>query len=361
MKKAKSILFRMNLKGQGVVNFDSNEQRFMWNQLKGKEHSMHENVIFAKKNWYNENGELFYKLKISSDCLRHEIFKKDVPFQSPNIANSQDLLLAFIASPALIMRGYLFAGKDLTIKKDGAISITDAEQTNNAVSSIETFSRSGKKTTDENQSDNSFFKKETVGEVKYSACGSINLRDLQFLSLDQIFDRLAVNPDLYPIYKSLLQTKIPSFNADPKYYQLKDSVNRISEFGVLFSEEDVVFMTQDFFVKLFDMNIRKSKAFANISKLEYKIIYDCTIDTMGDESGWNPISSTEDIKKISFSPEIFFEEENQEEAKKLREEIEAAEAKKKMKNKEEKEKKKAKKEVIQPKEETSPSTEPSKE
>jgi len=49
MKKVKSILFRATLEGKGVVNFDSNDQKYMWNQLKNKERSTHDNVSFAKK------------------------------------------------------------------------------------------------------------------------------------------------------------------------------------------------------------------------------------------------------------------------------------------------------------------------
>lgn len=342
MKKVKSILFRMNLEGKGVVNFDSNDQKYMWNQLKNKERSAHDNVSFAKKNWYLKNGELTYKLKISSDCLRHEIFREDFQFQSPNVANSPELLLAAISSPASILRGYMFAEKDCTIKKRSCFTISDAEQTNDSVSSLETFSRSGKKITDENLADNSFFKKETVGEMQYNCEGFVDLRELQFISLDQIFDRLAINPDHYSIYKSLLETKIPGFNAEPKYYQLKKSEVRIPEFGILFSKEEIVALTKELLMRIFKINIFKSKSFAKIAKLEYKLVYDSTVDTFYDNDGWNVISSEKDINAVDFDPEFYFVEEEKESAEKLREKIVAAEEEKKLKNKEEKAKKKEK-------------------
>lgn len=342
MKKVKSLLFKAKFEGNGVVNFDSSDQKYMWNQLSNKERSMHDNVSFAKKNWYNnEKNELSYKLKISSDCLRHQAFVNDFQFQSPNIINNDVLFLTSIASPASLLRGYLFADKELTIKKTSSLTITDAVQTCNAVSSLETFSRSGKKVTDENKSDTSFFKKETVGEIYYSAEGGIDFKELQFLSLDQIFDRLSINPDSFPIYKELLKTKLPSFNSEPKYYQIIGSCNRIPEYGVLFSNEDVVCLTKEMLKRILSINIQKSKSFAKIIELKIKFLYDCTEDKMSDESGWITISNKENIDSLNFEVENFFEEENKEAAEILRKKIEEAEIQIKQKNKEEGDKKKA--------------------
>ena len=136
-KKVKNVLFRTKIKGNGVVNFDSSEQKFMFNST--DLHNMktrHDNVSFAKKKFYKEDDKLTYKLSISSDCLRHDIFKEDVLVQSPNVLNSKHVLYSFIASPASLLRGYLFANQTETLKRKGALTITDAEQTCNAVSYI---------------------------------------------------------------------------------------------------------------------------------------------------------------------------------------------------------------------------------
>lgn len=337
MKNVKSILFQLKLFGNGIVNFDSGDQKYIWNSQKSREFSNHDNVSFAKKNWYKEDGELSYKIKISSDCLRHEIFVNDFEFQSPNVVNNDVLFLTSIATPASIVRGYLFAAKDLTIKKTSALTITDAEQTNNAVSSLETFSRSGKKVTDENKADTSFFKKETVGEIHYSAQGGFDLKALQFLSLSEIFDRLAVNPDLFPVYKNLLKTKLPSFNSDPKYYQIAGSAIQIPEYGVLFSNEDVVTMVKETLKKMLLLNITKSKAFAKTSELKIKLVYDGVEDKLNDDSGWITIDSVESVDALNFQTEVFFVEEEKEKAEALLKEIKEVEAVIKQKNKEEKE------------------------
>jgi hypothetical protein len=363
MKKVKSILFKAKISGSGIVNFDSNDQKFMWNQLKNKEHASHDNVSFAKKNWYIKNDELFYKLKISSDSLRHEIFEEDLQFQSPNIINNEALFLAFIASPVSIVRGYMFASKEVTLKKTSSLTITDAEQTCLAVSALETFSRSGKKVEDENKSDISFFKKETVGEIDYTTQGSIDFKELQFLSLDQVFDRLALNPDSFALYKKILQTKLPTFNSEPKFYQIKDSCVQIPEYGVLFSKEDVLMLTKELLKKILSINIKKAKSFAKLTDLKIKLVYDCTIDTMENDLNWITINTKDNIDSLTFESEVFFVEENKELANALRKEIEDAEAVIKIKNKEEKEKKvaeanekkKRKIEIKEPKSETTES------
>lgn len=340
MKKVKSLFFKIKMEGNGVVNFDSNDQKYMWNQLPNKERSNHENVSFAKKNWYvSENGDLSYKLKISSDCLRHQAFADDFQFQSPNIINNDVLFITSLATPASLLRGYLYASKELTVKKTSALTITDAEQTCNAVSALETFSRSGKKVTDENKSDTSFFKKESVGEINYAAEGGIDFKELQFLSLDQIFDRLAINPDTFPIYKELLRTKLPSFNSEPKYYQIKNSCVEIPEYGILFSNEDVVALTKEMLKRILAINIQKSKSFAKISELKIKLVCDCVDNKMGDDFGWITIKTQDDIDSLNFEVETFFEEESKEKAEILRKKIEEAESQIKQKNKNEKEKK----------------------
>ena len=69
----KTILFKLELEGEGIVNFDSSSQRFLFNGTKFKDlFHAHDNVKYAKKVLYqDENGVLSdYKIKISSACLR---------------------------------------------------------------------------------------------------------------------------------------------------------------------------------------------------------------------------------------------------------------------------------------------------
>jgi hypothetical protein len=330
MKKVKNIFFRANLEGSGIVNFDSPEQRFMYNGTNlTNMRTIHENTSYAKKRFYKDGDKLTYKLSISSDCLRHNIFERDIPIQSPNIINNEALLYSFIASPAALLRGYLFADEKETLKRKGPLSITNAEQTCNALSYIETFSHSGKKITDNELADNSFFKKEVVGDIKYSADGFIDLMQLQFVSCDQVFDRFSFNPDMFGIYKQFMKMRFPSFDSELGYYQIKGSNVEIPEYGFKLSNQNIVILVREMFERILSLNIRKSTSFAKTSSLEYKLVYDPIEDTMESEDGWVKIATRKDIEQIDFEVEEFYITEDLEKAKAKRIMIdEAFEAKK---------------------------------
>lgn len=291
--------------------------------------TIHDNTSYAKKRFYKDGDNLTYKLSISSDCLRHNIFERDIPTQSPNIIDNEALLYSFIASPAALLRGYLFADDKETLKRKGPLSITNAEQTCNAVSYIETFSRSGKKITNAEQADNSFFKKEVVGNVKYSANGFVDLMQLQFVSCDQVFDRFSFNPDMFGIYKQFLKMKFPTFDSELGYYQINGSNVEIPEYGFKLSNQNIVILVRELFERILLLNIRKSTAFAKTASFEYKLVYDPIDDTMDSEDGWVKIASKKDIEAINFEAEEFYTAEDLETAKAKREMIdEAFEAKK---------------------------------
>jgi len=336
--KTQSILFRVSINGNGVVNYDSKEQKWVWNEYRPAEKEFHDNTIFAKKRWYknDEDGKVDTRLIISSGCLKHEIFIKEIPFQSPNIMNNEHLLLNMLASPESLLRGYLFANKGKpTLKRSSAITLTDAEQTCGAISTLETFSKSGEKNIDENKSDNTFFKKETVGKIQYEAFGAIDLMQLQFISTDEVFDRLGVNPDLFPTYKEILSSRM-KIDSELGYYKIKNSVVDLPEYGFMFSNENIVFLTKLFFKKLLSVNIRKSNSYANVVSLEYKMVYDPLIDTLESEDNWKKMTAT-DLDNFDFETNEFYEFVDSDFAKKQREEIERMKEEIKVKNKAEKE------------------------
>ena len=337
--KAKTILFRANLKGYGIVNYDGGDQKYTFNALaKNQEKSRHDNVTYAKKQWtsLNEEGKSDYKIIISTDCLKHELFKEDVEFQSPNIMHHKSLLLNSIASPAMVLRGYMFALKDeTTLKRSSAVTLLDAIQSCNAVSSLETFSRSGEKTSDENLAGTTFFKKETIGNIEYTTMGAIDLMKLQFLSTDETFDRLALDPDMFETYLKVLSTRMP-VSGILNYYKIKNSIIDIPEQGFMFSNENVVSLTKLFFKKLLSFSIKKSRAYADVVSVQYKIVYDPLTDRLNDENGW--INITPDtLDSLSFDIQDFYVPVDYDEAVALRKEMDENMKNHKLKTKDAKE------------------------
>jgi len=325
-KKVKNIQLRLKLKGFGIVNFDGDEQRHL-HLFPSRLWYSNKNISYGKRNFYeNADGVVTSKNKISEACLRHSIFAKDIPFQCQNVVHENALLYSMLGCEAYILRGNLFA-KQETFKRKGAFGIIDAEQIPNedsqtALSSIETFCKSGEKNSDSEVTDNSFFKKETLGHINYQTIGFIDLEQLQFVSTDIVSDRLAFNPDNFKLFSDFLKTRMPDFKSKLGWYQMKGSVNLMPEYGFVFNNEDAIHLVKYMLERVLLLNIKRKSAYVNVSELEYKLVYDPLEDTQYNEDGWVSVKTMDDVKNINFEMENFYIEYNEEEAKKLKQTIE---------------------------------------
>ena len=238
------------------------------------------------------------------------MYKKDIFAQSPNITHHDSILYSYIASPTSLVRGYMFANKEETVKRKSALSMSDAEQTCMAMSQLETFSKSGEKTLnseDSDKSDNTFFKQETVGEIKYESIGNIDLMALQFASSSQVFDRYSFNPEKFELFKEFLQTKMPNFNSELGYYQIKNSTINIPEYGFMLSNENVLFLVKETLSRFIKLEIKRRGGYASISGLQIKLVTNPTINTFNEKDGWINIKSQKDIDDLNFETEEFYE------------------------------------------------------
>lgn len=167
----RAILFQIEMAGNGVVITDSSDQKWI---LKG--HPMngdqfvdyYDNTLYTKNRpiivGRDEEGRPVYdrKIYISSDCLRHNIFSDDFQHQTPNAFHSRVVFNKMIATPASLLRGYLFPSGETSLKRASTFTVTEALQSNDAVTTIETCSRSGAKVSQEDNggtADSSFFKR----------------------------------------------------------------------------------------------------------------------------------------------------------------------------------------------------------
>jgi hypothetical protein len=347
MEKVKCVLFKMELKGRGIVNNDSNDQKFIYNQIpKGEEGShlkaFHNNVMYGKKAFSTEDGKLKWKLKISTDCLMRTMFQEFMISTNPNIMHSDYVLYSYLAHPAVLLKGHANFNKTETIARSSSITICDAIQTSNAVSALEVCSRSGEKKTNDgtdDTADNTYFSKENVGDIEYATEGVIDLMNLQFISCDNVFGRYSFNPDKYIIFKEFLKRSLPNFNNDLGYYQPKNSAINIPEYGILLSDENVSFLIKYAIKRLLGINVRRRNAFAKVSVLKIKLVYDPITDTMDNENGWITINNYADADALNLNTECFYELIDLEKSKQLRSEIETKVKEMQEKDKAEKEKK----------------------
>lgn len=327
MNKVKNILFKIELEGQGIVNYDGKDQKQVWNQYFkqfGGQYISENNVSLGKKNFYLDGDKVNYKIKISDQCLRNKIFDY---IQSPNIMHHKQLLLSLVASPSSVLRGYTYPiPKDLgvSIKRSSVLSLTDAEQTNDSKSFIEFFARSGAKreklSSDSNQ-DTSIYSKENVGKIVYSSFGAIDLMQMQFVSCSELFDRMAFDPDMFEMYSKLMKKQLPTFNSELKYYTIKNSVTNLPERGFVFSNEDMLVMTKWLLKQIYKLSIRRTNAYVEVSKLKIKLVSNPLENKLNDEEGWIDLNE-ESIDKLDFKVEDFYEVFDEQKANEILKEIE---------------------------------------
>lgn len=309
--KIKNVKFEVELEGHGIVNYDSGDQKFLWNREskagnKNKFTSADNNNMYAKKHYFRgEDGSLDYKLKISSDCLRNAIFSGDAIVTNPKIMHHKVLLNSFIGSTLGLVRGYMFANKQETIKRKSPLTITSAIQTNNTESYMEFYSRSGEKVVgdDSGTGDTTIFNKESIGDMSYSARGFFNIGDLEFISADTNHDRCSFNPDDYSILKIFLSKSLPNFDAEPGYYQLTTATTEAGEYGIKLTNEQVVYLIKEALKRIYNINITRSGSYAKLNKMRIQLVSD-TINL--ENNKWVEITSISDIENLIFETQEYY-------------------------------------------------------
>ena len=333
--KIRRIDFRLTLEGQGIVNFDDakTQKKGFWKDKKIKESVKHldpehNNVQLGKKLFTEDGG---YKSIISSSCLRHAIFGDDIHTQSPMLNRNQTLRTVFTANTSSIIRGYLITDDtdaDGTTKKKGTLTIGDAIQMGNTMSSLAVGTKSGAKT------NTSLFFKETIGKEKYLAEGKVPLEYLQLFSLDQLFDRQALNEDYFELFSETLKKQIPEFNSKPGYFIRKNREGHncaieIPERGFVFSNEVMNILIKKLLTNMLEINIIRANAFAKTCSLQIKFIDENGVILNQPEEGWIDIYSKKDIDNLNMDFFNYYEEQDEETSKITRAELEKLDTEKK--------------------------------
>lgn len=313
----RTVLFRGRMKGKGIVNYDSRDQKWVLRERfpEQRDYLQHDNVKIAKHTFYvvgkkNDSPVWEKRLYISADCLRQAIFGDDFPFQNTMIMQHPDLLLRVIATIPALVRGYFYAEEGKTaLKRKSPLMITGAEQVAGGVSHFEINTMSGQKRQKEDvdeASDISMHYEEKIGDVEYIFDGAVDVRELQFISMSETYDRLAVNPDQCEKYRQYLKAHLGTAVGDMKYYQMKSAVIKTPEEGILLTQEQVVKIIQELVKRILSLRIQRSKGYAQISSLEVKLMTD-PFDNMEDEGGWFAIRKPQDLQIRPKDIELFYE------------------------------------------------------
>lgn len=329
----KSILFRGKIKGNGIVNFDSTDQRWILKERFPNERSAlsHDNVKIAKHTFYKtgetEDGKPIWqrKLCISSNCLRNAVFGGDFPFQNTTILHHPDLLIQVLGSVASLLRGYMYAAEGKpALKRKSPMMITAAEQTSEGMSYFEVGTMSGAKKTKEDEDeagDTSLHYEEKISGVDYEFEGALDLGELQFVSFSQAYDRLAVLPDYEEEYRKALATALGSKIGDVGFYLRKGALIRTPEEGLLLTQDQVAVLVAEFFQRLMALHIRRAKGYAALAELEVKFVKNPIEDTFVNSGGWKKLKTPADAVPKASDIAVSYDAMSEQEARKVDETI----------------------------------------
>jgi len=295
---SKSLLIKATINGRGIVNFDSKDQKFLWNRQSNVENVMHDNVSFGKGRYYatddtKENGKVLLRKEgsISADCIRHAMYEDCMSIHLPNIMHDDGCLLRTVANPVMLVRGYMFArDKKTTWRRTSSLRLSDARAITSSVPALETFSNAQPKTgkdKSEDSAETSFFKREVRGDTTYTISGGIDPSELGFISLSEIHDRLNFDPDYANSYCELLGNKLGSKVPEVGFYQKNGDIYEIPELGILLTPEQIKLLVVDTLKRLARFNIvRTVTGSAYTSEIQIKVVNDPLYDRFNSDEGW---------------------------------------------------------------------------
>jgi len=315
------ILVDFKLEGSGIVNFDSTDQKFMFFKDANKKDDdrmpkvkalaqINDNCSYSKKNFfYNEKGQLDFKVKISAECFNKALFKEDYVEDNPRALYDKNTLYNYLGSTHAILKGYLKATKGESLKRKGPITTGNIQQTCTALPTLPQAVKAGsKKSPISGKGSTSLFQYESLGDIKYSGTSFIDIGQLQFLSCDAAFDRYGFNPDNAEILIKSLNMNLNSTDTKLAYYKLSTSCLDLAEYGIKLNDDNVVYLVKEYIYRLLKTQIKRSNASADVISVRIKLVRDPYVDTMRNPEGWDDIKNVKDIKNISFKPFDFYEE-----------------------------------------------------
>ena len=325
----KSIQFNVKFKGNGCVNYDGKDQKWVLINCDLYKGNINDNVKFAKKAFY-EDG---FKYKVSSHCLRHSIFADTIPFENSSIVNVPTIIYNAIAMPDYILRGYTYTQKEKNgFKKKSPFTITDAIECgrirkncifdfcSNATEKIKV----DKDDKSEAKSSTSIHFDENIGEIIYTAEGFLDLQELQFISDDITYDRLALGGlvqnsveekiFLDAISKNMINMENPKMG----YYYMENAYHKDEwgEKGLLLNKESVDMLTKRVFNSILNLNIYRASSYLKTIELEITVLTDEGLETFKLTNGkTNEKENIININDCNFNYKLKYLEANEEKIK----------------------------------------------
>lgn len=273
----KSVDFKIKAFGHGVVNWNgptslSNEGKTVDNhtlpKLRGYTNLTGRIKEETGYKYKKEATDINFKetpLYISQNCIRHHLFKEQsFDLHYADKQNVDEVL----ASLTGLIRGYVIPSSQF--KRTSPLLIEDfVDQLGNG--NFEQFGQAGERDS------SSFFSKTTFGDTQYEAYGSISIEQLQFISLDNKFDRASMVIEdtqgeelaqkITDFIKSLDTSREPKAIFHENYVR-KGTIFDIGETGILLDETAIDILINTTLQMLQDLAIKQAKGYMYVDKIE---------------------------------------------------------------------------------------------
>lgn len=273
----KSVDFKIKAKGHGVVN---------WNgatTLKGEDGKTVDNHTMPKLRGYShltgevkDNGYKYKKeaqdinfaetpLYVSQNCIRHHLFREQAfDLHYADDKNSQRLLSSITG----LIRGFVIPASQY--KRASPLLLEDfVDQLGHG--NFDQFSRAGKRNS------SSFYSKTTFGDTQYRSYGSISIEQLQFISLDEKFDRAAMRlsregqgemiaAEITDFIQSLDPSAHPIACYHPNYVR-QGTIFEEGEAGILLNNEAIRVLVNHTLQRMMALSIRQAKSYLYVDDI----------------------------------------------------------------------------------------------
>ena len=283
----KSVDFKIIAVGHGVVYWNgpttlSNEGRTVDNhtlpKLRGYTNLTGKIKEETGYKYKKEAADIDFKenpLYVSQNCIRHHLFR-DQAFDLHFAAEKN--LEQVLASLTGLIRGYVVPASQC--KRTSPLLLEDFVDTLGN-GNFEQMGRSGSKEKEKNkkgeESSNSFFSKTTFGDTEYTSYGSIGIEHLEFISLDNKFDRAAmiikdnqgqdVAQKVQDFIQSLAPERQPKAVFHPNYVR-KGTIYQEGEAGILLDQEAIDILVKTTLDLIANLSIRQAKGYMYVDSIE---------------------------------------------------------------------------------------------
>ena len=273
----KSVDFKLSAEGHGIVNFNGSAS--IYSRAAGKYVNNHMLPkmrgidMMRVKNFedINDNAVVY----VSSNCIRNAIFKSySYNLKSVTLDNVSDVLSSIVG----LVHGYVIAEGSTSLKRKSPLLIEDLVAASETKINYEQFSQSGER------NETSIYSKHTVGEVKYTSYGSINIEDLQFMALEDSLGRSCYREILTEEQGVELAEKITQYlktlDFEDKYapkavfsnnYVRVNAICKEGEAGILLNDDAIELIVKEILALIEDIFINKSDA--DLKVTEVKVDY----------------------------------------------------------------------------------------